>query len=107
MSMTGLQRELHGQWLNMPLYHGIVDLFFPLAAEASLGKYTINMPGLKNTFSVEEYVLPKFSVSIRMPPVITILEEKFHLQVGGMYTYGKPVQGKVQAMVCHKPICYS
>ncbi|XP_039392796.1 uncharacterized protein LOC120404397 isoform X2 [Mauremys reevesii] len=55
MSMTGLQRELHGQWLNMPLYHGIVDLFFPLAAEASLGKYTINMPGLKNTFSVEEY----------------------------------------------------
>ncbi|KAH1185508.1 hypothetical protein KIL84_018257 [Mauremys mutica] len=42
-----------------------------------------------------------------MPPVITILEEKFHLQVGGMYTYGKLVQGKVQAMVCRKPICYS
>ncbi|XP_065440691.1 alpha-2-macroglobulin-like protein 1 isoform X2 [Chrysemys picta bellii] len=72
-----------GQWLNVTPYQGIVDLFFPLAAEAPLGEYTINMPGLKNSFSVEDYVLPKCSVSIQMPPVITILEEKFHLQVCG------------------------
>ncbi|EMP39675.1 Alpha-2-macroglobulin-like protein 1 [Chelonia mydas] len=46
-----------GQWLNVTPYRGIVDLSFPLAAEAPLGEYTINMPGLKNTFNVEEYVV--------------------------------------------------
>ncbi|NXP58492.1 A2ML1 protein, partial [Chloropsis cyanopogon] len=94
------------QWLDVTPVGGIVDLSFPLAAEAPLGEYTIRMPGLTRTFRVEEYVPPKFSVSIQMPQVVTILEESFPLHVCGMYTYGKAVQGSVKAVVCRKHIRY-
>ncbi|NXF65444.1 A2ML1 protein, partial [Ciccaba nigrolineata] len=92
------------QWLNVTPVGGIVDLSFSLAAEAPVGEYTIKMPDRTHTFRVEEYVLPKFSVSIQMPQVVTILEENFRLHVCGMYTYGKPVQGSVKAVVCRKHI---
>ncbi|XP_041880174.1 alpha-2-macroglobulin-like protein 1 isoform X2 [Corvus kubaryi] len=95
------------QWLDVTPVGGIVDLSFPLAAEAPVGEYTIKMPDLTRTFRVEEYALPKFSVSIQMPRVITILEENFCLHVCGMYTYGKAVQGSVKAVVCRKHIRYS
>ncbi|NXH68141.1 A2ML1 protein, partial [Hydrobates tethys] len=95
------------QWLNVTPVGGIVDLSFPLAAEAPVGEYTIKMHDRTHTFRVEEYVLPKFSVSIQMPQVVTILEENFRLHVCGMYTYGKPVQGSVKAVVCRKRIHYN
>ncbi|XP_056363640.1 alpha-2-macroglobulin-like protein 1 isoform X2 [Oenanthe melanoleuca] len=95
------------QWLDVAPVGGIVDLSFPLAAEALLGEYTIKVPDLTRTFRVEEYVLPKFSVSIQMPQVVTILEENFPLRVCGMYTYGKAVQGSVRAVVCRKHIRYN
>ncbi|XP_054040662.1 alpha-2-macroglobulin-like protein 1 [Rissa tridactyla] len=95
------------QWLNVTPVGGIVDLSFTMAAEAPVGEYTIKMPDRMHTFRVEEYVLPKFSVSIQMPQVVTILEENFHLHVCGMYTYGKPVQGSVKAVVCRKHIRYN
>ncbi|KFQ62498.1 Alpha-2-macroglobulin-like 1, partial [Pelecanus crispus] len=95
------------QWLNVTPVGGIVDLSFPLAAEAQVGEYTIKMPDRTHTFRVEEYVLPKFSVSIQMPQVVTILEENFRLHICGMYTYGKPVQGSVKAVVCRKHIRYN
>ncbi|XP_051470054.1 alpha-2-macroglobulin-like protein 1 isoform X1 [Apus apus] len=94
------------QWLNVTPVGGIVDLSFSLAAEALVGEYTIKMPDCTRTFRVEEYVLPKFSVSIQVPQVVTILEESFRLQICGMYTYGKPVQGSVKAVVCRKRIRY-
>ncbi|NXN54245.1 A2ML1 protein, partial [Rynchops niger] len=95
------------QWLNVTPVGGIVDLSFTLAAEAPVGEYTIKMPDRMHTFRVEEYVLPKFSVSIQMPQVVTILEENFRLHVCGTYTYGKPVQGSVKAVVCRKHIRYN
>uniref|UniRef100_A0A8C3RAU8 Alpha-2-macroglobulin-like protein 1 n=1 Tax=Cyanoderma ruficeps TaxID=181631 RepID=A0A8C3RAU8_9PASS len=95
------------QWLDVRPVGGIVDLSFPLAAEAPVGEYTIKMPDLTRTFRVEEYVLPKFSVSIQMPQVVTILEENFPLHVCGMYTYGKAVQGSVKVVVCRKHLRYS
>ncbi|XP_040450998.1 alpha-2-macroglobulin-like protein 1 isoform X6 [Falco naumanni] len=95
------------QWLNVTPVGGIVDLSFPLAAEAPVGEYVIKMPDRTHAFRVEEYVLPKFSVSIQMPQVVTILEENFRLHVCGMYTYGKPVQGSVKAVVCRKHLHYN
>uniref|UniRef100_A0A8C3BCZ8 Alpha-2-macroglobulin-like protein 1 n=1 Tax=Cairina moschata TaxID=8855 RepID=A0A8C3BCZ8_CAIMO len=100
------KRNRIAQWLNVTPVGGIVDLSFPLAAEAPVGEYTIKTSDRTHTFSVEEYVLPKFSVSIQMPQVVTILEETFHLHICGMYTYGKPVQGSVKAVVCRKHIQY-
>ncbi|NWX65688.1 A2ML1 protein, partial [Promerops cafer] len=86
------------EWLNVKSNHGIVDLSFPLASEASLGKYTISVQKdmAQKTFSVEEYVLKKFEMKIEHPPHITTADEEFQLVVCGKYTYGKPVQGKVE-----------
>ncbi|RMC07524.1 hypothetical protein DUI87_16998 [Hirundo rustica rustica] len=89
------------EWLDVKSNHGIVDLSFPLASEASLGKYTISVQKdmAQKTFSVEEYVLKKFEVKIEHPPHITTADEEFQLDVCGKYTYGKPVQGKVEITV--------
>uniref|UniRef100_A0A8B9E791 A2ML1 protein n=1 Tax=Anser cygnoides TaxID=8845 RepID=A0A8B9E791_ANSCY len=82
------------QWRDMSPRQGIVDLSLPLAAEPALGTYTIEVEGKTRSFSVEEYVLPKFEVIIGVPPIVLEKDKKLR------YTYGKPVQGKVQATVC-------
>ncbi|NWZ66586.1 A2ML1 protein, partial [Acrocephalus arundinaceus] len=89
------------EWLNVKSNHGIVDLSFPLASEASIGEYTISVQQdmAQKTFSVEEYVLEKFEIKIEHPPHITTADEEFQLDVCGKYTYGKPVQGKVEITV--------
>ncbi|XP_030826916.1 alpha-2-macroglobulin-like protein 1 [Camarhynchus parvulus] len=89
------------EWLNVKSNHSIVDLSFPLASEASLGNYTISVQQnmAYKEFSVEEYVLKKFEVEIEHPPHITTSDEEFQLVVCGKYTYGKPVQGKVEITV--------
>jgi len=43
------------QWLNVTPVGGIVDLSFPLAAEARVGEYSIKTPDRTHTFRVEEY----------------------------------------------------
>ncbi|KAM6091994.1 alpha-2-macroglobulin-like protein 1 [Theristicus caerulescens] len=85
------------EWLNVKSRHGIVDLSFPLASEAPLGEYTISVQQdmAQKTFSVDEYVLKKFEIKIDHPPFITTADEEFQLKVCGKYTYGKPVQGKI------------
>nr|XP_006120000.1 alpha-2-macroglobulin-like protein 1 [Pelodiscus sinensis] len=90
------------QWVDVKPRQGIVDLSFPLASEAALGKYTIkadkDVPQrLETTFTVEEYELPKFELKLNVPPLVTTSEEKFQFTVCGRYTYGKPVQGKIEA----------
>ncbi|XP_014740296.1 PREDICTED: alpha-2-macroglobulin-like protein 1 [Sturnus vulgaris] len=88
------------QWREVTPRQGIVDLSLPLASEPALGTYTISVEGKSHSFSVEEYVLPKFEVIIHLPSVLRQKDEKFPVEICGRYTYGKPVQGKVQADLC-------
>ncbi|NXT16390.1 A2ML1 protein, partial [Prunella fulvescens] len=88
------------QWRELSPRQGIVDLSLPLASEPALGTYTISVEGKSHFFSVEEYVLPKFEVTIQLPSVLWEQDEKFPVQICGRYTYGQPVQGKVQAALC-------
>uniref|UniRef100_A0A8C8S4T2 Alpha-2-macroglobulin bait region domain-containing protein n=1 Tax=Pelusios castaneus TaxID=367368 RepID=A0A8C8S4T2_9SAUR len=90
------------QWRDVTPQKGIVDLSLPLSAELALGTYTIKVEWTTHTFSVEEYVLPKFEVTIELPPVVTVLDERLLLRVCGRYTYGKPVLGKVQVSLCRQ-----
>ncbi|KAM9174865.1 alpha-2-macroglobulin-like protein 1 [Mergus octosetaceus] len=94
------------QWRDVSPRQGIVDLSLPLAAEPALGTYTIEVEGRTRSFSVEEYVLPKFEVTIDVPSTVLEKDEKFLVEICGRYTYGKPVQGKVQATVC-RPFLFS
>ncbi|XP_063210944.1 alpha-2-macroglobulin-like protein 1 [Chroicocephalus ridibundus] len=96
------------QWRKVSPRQGIVDLSLPLAAEPALGTYIIEVEGKRHYFSVEEYVLPKFEVTIDLPTVVLEKDKKIQVEICGRYTYGKPVQGKVQASLCqHIGIWYS
>ncbi|XP_067387168.1 alpha-2-macroglobulin-like protein 1 [Emydura macquarii macquarii] len=97
-----------GQWLDVAPQEGIADLYFQLAAEPPLGTYIISVANEKahSSFSVEEYVLPKFEVIFEAPTQIYALDKTFPLRVCGRYTYGKGVQGKIQVSLCQKSWWY-
>ncbi|NXO15322.1 A2MG protein, partial [Oriolus oriolus] len=95
------------QWTNVELEMGFVQLFFNLTSEPIQGTYTVvaqkaSGKKIQHSFSVEEYVLPKFEVTVKMPKVITILDEELKVTVCGLYTFGKPVPGLVIFRVCRK-----
>ncbi|XP_076859338.1 alpha-2-macroglobulin-like protein 1 [Brachyhypopomus gauderio] len=99
--------NLIGQWLNKSTSDGFLDLTYPMSPEAPQGFYIITAWNERNEptrqdFEIKEYVLPKFEVTVHVPPVITILDTKVTLKVCAKYTYGKPVMGSVTAVVCRK-----
>ncbi|NXC73889.1 OVOS protein, partial [Anhinga anhinga] len=110
------------QWQNVTSEMNIVQIEFPLTEEPILGNYKIivaKKSGDKtnHSFLVDEYVLPKFEVTITAPESLTVLESEFTVKVCGVYTYGQPVEGKVQLSVCRdfdsygrckkSPVCQS
>ncbi|NXY09509.1 A2MG protein, partial [Pteruthius melanotis] len=95
------------QWTNVELEMGFIQLFFNLTSEPIQGTYTVvakkaSGKTIQHSFSVEEYVLPKFEVTVKMPKVISILDEELKVTVCGLYTFGKPVPGLVTFRVCRK-----
>ncbi|KAI4886734.1 hypothetical protein NFI96_022087, partial [Prochilodus magdalenae] len=100
-----------GQWLNQSTTNGILDLSYPMNPEAQQGDYVITLWNMKNepttgNFEIKNYVLPKFEVIVQLPPVITVLDSKVTLTACANYTYGKPVNGSVTAVVCRKHYRY-
>ncbi|XP_062903321.1 murinoglobulin-2-like [Mobula hypostoma] len=100
------QRNRIGQWRNVEHKQGIADLTYNLNPEPLLGQYEIEVIKSRgknrHSFTVEEYVLPKFEVTLHMPKRITILDRTIHVQLCGRYTYGKPMRGVVNGTVCLK-----
>ncbi|KAM8912429.1 alpha-2-macroglobulin-like protein 1 [Lycaon pictus] len=96
------------QWLEVVPQQGIADLSFQLAPEAMLGTYMVAVAGgmAFGTFSVEEYVLPKFKVDVVEPKQLSTVEESFLVKICCRYTYGKPMLGTAQVSVCQKPYSY-
>ncbi|KFP76986.1 Alpha-2-macroglobulin, partial [Acanthisitta chloris] len=104
------------QWTNAELKMGFIQLFFNLTSEPMEGTYTVvaqkaSGKTVQHLFFVEEYVLPKFEVTVNMPKMISILDEKLKVTVCGLYTFGKPVPGLVNFRVCRKfenpaTLCY-
>ncbi|XP_072844543.2 alpha-2-macroglobulin [Pogona vitticeps] len=95
------------QWQDVELNVGLIQLSFPLTSEPALGTYRVVVKkssgsDVEHTFNVEEYVLPKYEVSVKAPEVITILTEQLEVTICGRYTYGKPVPGQVKMSVCRR-----
>uniref|UniRef100_A0A5F9C8I9 Alpha-2-macroglobulin n=1 Tax=Oryctolagus cuniculus TaxID=9986 RepID=A0A5F9C8I9_RABIT len=93
------------QWQNVKSENGLKQLSFSLSSEPILGSYKIvilTQSGMRteHSFTVDEFVLPKFEVQVKVPKVITILEEEVNVSVCGIYTYGKPVPGHVTICIC-------
>ncbi|KAL6063987.1 hypothetical protein STEG23_028507, partial [Scotinomys teguina] len=99
------------QWQNVDVSTGLHQLSFPLSVEPALGTYKVVVQKdsgkkVKHSFQVDEYVLPKFEVQVKMPKTIAFLEEEFDVSACGLYTYGKPVPGLVTINVCRKYSLY-
>ncbi|KAI5126086.1 Pregnancy Zone Protein [Manis pentadactyla] len=95
------------QWQNIKLENGLKQLSFSLSSEPIKGSYKIVIQkqsgrNIEHSFTVEEFVLPKFEVQVKVPKVITILDKEVNVSVCGRYTHGKPVPGHVTMSICQK-----
>ncbi|KGL87299.1 Alpha-2-macroglobulin, partial [Charadrius vociferus] len=101
------QRNRVYQWQGVELETGLTQLSFPLTSDPIQGSYKIVVQKsfsyhVEHSFSVEEYVLPKYEVLVKLPKMITIKDMELPVSVCGLYTYGKPVPGLVNVQVCRK-----
>ncbi|XP_057559019.1 pregnancy zone protein-like [Hippopotamus amphibius kiboko] len=100
------------QWHRLKLHMGLSQLYFPLSVEPTLGPYKVVLQKesgrkIEHSFEVNEYVLPKFEVQVKMPKTIGFLDDEFVVSACSLYTYGKPVRGLVTINVCRKYSRYS
>ncbi|XP_064265891.1 alpha-2-macroglobulin-like isoform X2 [Passer domesticus] len=101
------QRNRVYQWQGVELETGFTQLSFPLTSDPIQGFYKIVVQKsfsshVEHSFSVEEFVLPRFEVLVKVPEMITIKDNELPVSVCGLYTYGKPVPGLVNVQVCRK-----
>ncbi|XP_055641122.1 thioester-containing protein 1 allele R1-like isoform X6 [Toxorhynchites rutilus septentrionalis] len=86
------------QWTDAKLVKGVFESELPLSSAPVLGRWLINVEVLGTTktqeFEVDEYVLPKFEVSVESPGITTFKDGSVKVIVRAKYTYGKPVKGE-------------
>uniref|UniRef100_A0A2M4B9C0 CD109 antigen n=2 Tax=Anopheles marajoara TaxID=58244 RepID=A0A2M4B9C0_9DIPT len=91
------------QWKNGTLVKGVFESMLTLSAAPVLGAWSINLEVLgtkhNKAFEVDEYVLPKFEVTIESPGITTFKDGKVKVIVRSKYTYGKPVKGEATVSV--------
>ncbi|XP_063955397.1 alpha-2-macroglobulin-like [Lytechinus pictus] len=88
------------QWVDVQPNRGLVDLEFPMTSEPLLGDWTIKVEfedrKAERTFKVEEYVLPKFEITVEsQPSYILLTDTSIDVKICARYTYGQPVQGNM------------
>lgn len=82
---------------------GIFEAELPMSDSPLLGDWKIQASlGKEKTeklFTVDEYVLPKYEVSIELPSFGRTLDKEFEGKVTAKYTYGKPVKGTADVRI--------
>uniref|UniRef100_A0A8I5ZV18 Murinoglobulin 2 n=1 Tax=Rattus norvegicus TaxID=10116 RepID=A0A8I5ZV18_RAT len=94
------------QWQDVKTENGLKQLSFSLSAEPIQGPYKIvvlKQSGVKeeHSFTVMEFVLPRFGVDVKVPNAISVYDEIISVTACATYTYGKPVLGRVKVRLCH------
>ncbi|EDK99673.1 mCG132196, isoform CRA_a, partial [Mus musculus] len=94
------------QWRDIKTENGLKQMSFSLAAEPIQGPYKIVVHKQsgemeEHSFTVLEFVLPRFNVDLKVPNAISVNDEVLQVTACGKYTYGKPVPGHVRIRVCH------
>jgi alpha-2-macroglobulin len=94
------------QWKPVVTQQGLADLQMALSTEPVLGSWKISAKFGEDIetlqFKVDEYVLPKYEVLVKMPSYVMVNAEKIEGEICAKYTYGKPVSGHMAALVCVK-----
>ena len=80
--------------------YGMTTLDMPLSSEPNLGVWKITArSGESNAeldVRVEEYVLPKYEVTVDLPREWVLADEKITGRIDAEYTFGRPVRGEVE-----------
>nr|XP_053627786.1 murinoglobulin-2-like [Cherax quadricarinatus] len=92
------------QWKTVDNTAGLVHLDFDLADEPEKGLYTIYVDTQEEShsttnFKVEDFVLPRFEVTLKPPSYILATDESFTFTVCANYTFGQPVKGNLSLTV--------
>jgi len=103
ISILDPQQNVIKNWKQEKLSGGILATKLELSPEPNLGDWQIkaeaNGQESMQTFSVDQYVLPKFKVDVILPPFITFNNTKFTAEVKAAYTYGKPMKGSCEIKI--------
>lgn len=102
LTITDPQSNIIKSWkaLSIPANRGFISDKFELSIEPNLGDWSIeaqlnNREKETYRFSVDQYVLPKFKVEVKISPsFVTYNESKVIAEVSSIYNYGKPVAGE-------------
>uniref|UniRef100_A0A8C5QQT7 Uncharacterized protein n=1 Tax=Leptobrachium leishanense TaxID=445787 RepID=A0A8C5QQT7_9ANUR len=99
------------QLLNLVSVQGVISFEFPLLSNAALGTYRIeaqteSAETVSKSFSLEEYVSPRFAIVLNAPSAVTVLDEVLPYNMSSRYTYGLGVPGKVTSRLCRRYSSY-
>ncbi len=79
--------------------YGMAGVDLPISDEPNLGVWKINAVTDKASSQmdvrVEEYVLPKYEVTVDLPKEWFLVSEPIKGKIGAEYSFGKPVSGEV------------
>ncbi|XP_059154461.1 CD109 antigen-like, partial [Physella acuta] len=91
------------QWVKVSPEKGVIAQEMTLSSQPVLGDWKISVEAGKmkeeKSFTVAEYVLPKFKVEVIMPPYVLTSDSDITFTVKAKYTYGKPVIGSANVQV--------
>ncbi|XP_076064809.1 alpha-1-inhibitor 3-like isoform X2 [Oratosquilla oratoria] len=94
------------QWLDVDNMRGLIHLEFKLNEEVEEGEFTIlvktqNNATQKKWFKVEEYVLPRFEVTVTLQKGVLAIDKTATVNVCAQYTFGEPVRGSVNVTLSY------
>jgi CD109 antigen len=80
--------------------YGMAGLELPISSEPNLGVWKINVISAKSKnqldVRVEEYVLPKYEITVELPKEWFLVSEKIKGKIKAEYSFGKPVAGELK-----------
>jgi len=87
------------KWADVETNGGMFSSEILLSAEPNLGDWILEVVSdlgeqESHTFTVDQYVLPKFKTEVKLPPFAIYNESKIQAEITAMYTYGKGVKGE-------------
>ncbi|XP_067663894.1 CD109 antigen-like isoform X3 [Haliotis asinina] len=87
------------QWVGLKDASGVITNYLPISSQPVLGDWKIKVTAGSMTeekvFTIAEYVLPKFEVTVELPSYALVTDDHITATVKATYTYGKPVKGTI------------
>ena len=107
VEVTSAAGQVLARYVDQPLTHGMASLSMPLSTQPVLGEWVIRAVTAKSnahaetSVEVDEYVLPKFGVTVHAPTAIVGSARSYYINSGSSTTTTSPsprvIGGRVDA----------